>query len=99
MPIPIKSPATQSKSIGPLKPPAPPAKAAIPPSVKLKQSFTGIRILAGGMSQSHTVEVSDRSADTSQFLPYLIHCNTCAFEGAFNDYDKAITTAKRHIGE
>lgn len=68
------------------------------PTPKPKQLFSGLRTLAGGLKQKHTIEVVDRSNERLQLLPFQVHCETCGFEAKVKIYGEALTIAKGHVG-
>ena len=67
-------------------------------SLKAQQTFSGIVTLKGGLTQKHTIEVTDRSDDKLQYLPYHVRCTTCNFEAKLKNYGEAISIAQNHVG-
>jgi hypothetical protein len=47
---------------------------------------------------NHIIDVIDKSGDKSQTFGYLIHCQTCAFEGRYLTVEEATANAKMHVG-
>lgn len=92
--IPLKAPTTQAqaKSIGITQTPQPSHTAARKPV----KSVPGIRV---GLRPAHNVEIFDLTTDKTQFLPYLVHCTTCSFEGRLVTLEEASALALTHAGK
>jgi hypothetical protein len=61
----------------------------------LVKMVNGVR---DGLRPAHNVAVLDLTSDTTQFLPYMAHCDTCAWEGRFVSLEQAEANAAVHAG-
>jgi hypothetical protein len=90
IPVSKSSASASGHPIGPVKPtPIPITPVTSTSAFKVVKTFK----TAPG---SHIVEVRDYSYDKNQFLPFMAHCNTCAYEARTKTVDEAINYANTH---
>lgn len=82
-----------------------PAQASQPQSIPLTKTTAApathrvLQTLDGkNRHNNHVIDVIDKTGDKSQVFGYLIHCQTCAFEGRYLTVEEATANAEMHVG-
>jgi hypothetical protein len=84
-----------------------PAQASEPQSIPLTRDNSApapathrvLQTLEGkNRHNNHVIDVIDKTGDKSQTFGYLIHCQTCAWEGRYHTVEEATANAKMHVG-
>ena len=83
-----------------------PAQASQPQSIPLTKTTSTasathrvLQTLDGkNRHNNHVIDVIDKTGDKSQVFGYLIHCQTCAWEGRYHTVEEATANAKMHVG-
>lgn len=66
---------------------------AAPATHRVVQTLSGVN-----RHNNHVIDVIDKSGDKSQTFGFLVHCQTCAFEGRYHSLEEATANAKMHVG-